>query len=340
MSTRLPGLCCFEPNASRAASMDARVRAGLARSLETIFGTIDEIEIDADAAKSLIRTVRDHRIRPGIFGLYTDLVEALFADDVERAQALADAILERKHWCSRTFQAVTLDDTELGPGQAERYRRLVDDEGLGFVLEPVAFDLRRNAASLLNSAMQLMDQAAPQLAGEIRALTNEIVFVQCQPTSVAGGFGGASTFYLWGALFLNAARHTDRLSLATALAHESGHSFLFGVTLGDKLVENQEDELYPSPLRKDSRPMDGVVHATYVLARMVYCLRALLGSGILTSIEADEAALLLENYSEGYWAGSRTVLPHAQFTPEAAPVFQNAHDYMVANAEAGQDAAG
>jgi hypothetical protein len=335
MSTRLPGLYRFEPNPSRSASLDARVRAELAGSLETIFGTIDEIRIDSDAAKSLIRTVHDHRIRPGIFGLYTDLVEALFADDVERAQALVDALLDRKHWRSRTFQTVTLDDADLGPGQAERYRRMVDDDGLGYVLEPISFDLRRHAESLLDSTMQLMDQATPQLAGEIRALTHEIVFVQSQSTSFAGAFGGASTFYLWGAMFLNATRYTDRLSLATALAHESGHSYLFGVTLGDKLVENKEDELYPSPLRQDLRPMDGVVHATYVLARMAYCLRALLASGSLNSTEAEEAASLLENYSEGYWAGSRTVLPHAQFSPEAATVFQNAHAYMEANAEIG-----
>ena len=79
--------------------------------------------------------------------------------------------------------------------------------------------------------------------------------------------------------------------------------------------------------------MDGVVHATYVLARMVYCLRALLASGALTSTETDEAASLLETYSECYWAGSRTVSPHARFTPEGASVFENAQAYMAANAD-------
>lgn len=322
----------FEPDGARASGLDARVRAELAESLETIFETIDDIDIDANALRSLIRTVRDHPVRPGVFGLYTDLVEALFADNSERAEHLAAALLEPKHWRSRSFRTVTLDDAELGPGQAERYRRLLDDEGLGYALEPVSLDLREQATELLGESMQLLEHGAPQLAGEIRALAHEIVFVQNPPGNVESQFGGASTIYLWGALFLNAAAHTDRLSLAAALAHESAHSHLFGVTLGNKLVENPDDELYASPLREDLRPMDGVVHATYVLARMVYCLRALVASGALTSAETDEAASLCENYSECYGAGLQTVLPHARFTPDGSSVFKNARMYMSKNA--------
>jgi hypothetical protein len=46
--------------------------------------------------------------------------------------------------------------------------------------------------------------------------------------------------------------------------------------MGKPLVENEVEELYPSPLRSDPRPIDGVVYATYVTARMDYAVTSLL----------------------------------------------------------------
>jgi HEXXH motif-containing protein len=56
------------------------------------------------------------------------------------------------------------------------------------------------------------------------------------------------------------------------LTHEAAHSLLLGYTLGAPLVESDPAERFSSPLREDLRPMDGIVHATYVLARMHYII--------------------------------------------------------------------
>lgn len=321
----------FEPDPGRAAGLDARVRKELANSLATIFATIDDIRADEDAARELIRATRDHPIRPGVFGLYTELVETLFADDIRHGQLLVEALLDRE-WCRPArFRTVTLDDAELGAGQAERYRRLLDDAGRDYRVEPVAPDLRARTDGLLAEAMELLDTASPALAGEIRALVSEIVLVDSRPDGDGRVLDGAFSFYLWGALFMNAVPHVDRLSLACALAHESAHAFLLGVTLGDKLVENPDDELYPSPLRRDPRPMDGLAHATYVLARMVFCLRTLIASGALTTMEAERAAALLARHSKQFWNALDTVLRHARFTPEGGAVFGKAQAYMEAS---------
>jgi HEXXH motif-containing protein len=63
-------------------------------------------------------------------------------------------------------------------------------------------------------------------------------------------------------------------------------ALLFGFGMGKPLVENHEHERYTSPLRGDPRPMDGVVHATYVVARMHYAVTRMLDSGLLTEEEA------------------------------------------------------
>ena len=46
--------------------------------------------------------------------------------------------------------------------------------------------------------------------------------------------------------------------------------------------------MFSSPLRTDPRPMDGVVHATYVVARMHQTISRLLDAGVLS--ETDQAA--------------------------------------------------
>ena len=66
------------------------------------------------------------------------------------------------------------------------------------------------------------------------------------------------------------------LDMVQALAHESAHLLLFGMCADGPLLENaNDDHRYSSPLRTDSRPMDGIVHATFVTARMCCALSQL-----------------------------------------------------------------
>lgn len=60
------------------------------------------------------------------------------------------------------------------------------------------------------------------------------------------------------------------------LAHEAGHSLLFGLTVDEPLVLNLDDVLYPSPLREDPRPMDDIYHAAFVSAHMALAMETLI----------------------------------------------------------------
>lgn len=57
------------------------------------------------------------------------------------------------------------------------------------------------------------------------------------------------------------------------LVHETSHLHLFAIIDRNILILNDEQDLYSSPLKKDKRPMVGVFHAVFVLARMVRILR-------------------------------------------------------------------
>jgi HEXXH motif-containing protein len=308
----------------RAAGLDQAVRLGLAQSLRTIFDSLDDsFSVNPDAVGRLLASVEAAPVKPRIFGAYVELVTALFDDRIDEAKAILDELLSEDA-AAASLRVVTIDDRELGLGQSERYRRLVNDD-VEFVLEPVSGADRVAATAALQAAFDLLADGAPEAGGEFRALFREVVLV----TNTEGrGIGGASSFALWGAVLLNTDCLCDRLTGAVALAHEAAHAHLFGLALGGRLVENSDDERYLSPLRSDPRPMEGIVHAVYVLGRMILTLRALLDSEALTPAETSQARDQLRVDLAAYDDGLATLRTGARFTPAGAGAFADLRRYM------------
>ena len=141
-------------------------------------------------------------------------------------------------------------------------------------------------------------------------------------------FNGISSFYLWGAVFLNAGGHKTALEVVQTIAHESSHMHLFAAALDSPLVENPEEERYHSPLRLDPRPMDGIYHATYVTARMHYVLSRLLASGVLSPAQVEEAKTALANHVKSFREGYEVVSSHGNLTELGQGLLSSAQTYM------------
>ena len=323
----------FRPDASRARYLDQRARQELAGSLaEVLTACRGHLVWDEEAAAALLARIRSDHVNPGLFGLYTDLVEAGFGERLDEAQALIHAMLSLSLRDAAPRQVLTLTDEDLGAGQASRYRRLLNEEPyLAVAVAPVDHAGCRRAAARLGETEALLAEGAPEIAGEIAELVRQTIVVESRPTQdLPLVFDGASTFYLWGAVFLNVDRLPNRVALAEALVHEVGHCHLFGITLGAPLVENPANERYESPLREDPRPMDGIVHAAYVLARMMYCLDRLIASGALTPEETDAAIAALRRDRGLFSEGLALIDRHARFTPTGETVFNHARHFVAA----------
>jgi HEXXH motif-containing protein len=173
-----------------------------------------------------------------------------------------------------------------------------------------------------------MDAGDPELAAEIRALLREIVLAAGSEDPKAFTFDGASSFMLWGAILLNANRRTDPLEMVQMIAHESAHNLLFGLSADGPLVENLPDELFPSPLRPDLRPMDGIYHATFVTARMHRAVKQLLENGALPDSLKEKAHKELDGNVRLFTKGIETVERHGKLTPLGRDVICGATDYM------------
>ena len=109
---------------------------------------------------------------------------------------------------------------------------------------------------------------------------------------------------------------------------KSAHSLLLGYSFGAPLVDNDVSEQFTSPLREDPRPMDGIVHATYVLARMHYCIERLLASQALNATERDRLEEAKVRRKSEYLQGLEVVSAHARFNAIGQSLFAGAQTYM------------
>lgn len=304
----------FEADGARARAIDQRVREGLAESLEAIFTAVaDDVALEADALARLVSSIRQRPVPPVVFGLYSDLVRAVREDDVPAMARLSGELAHPTHLQPLPRRVYNLSDDQLGRGRAAHFVRLLDDDpDTELPLEALNPERFAEGESLVQSALELLEEAAPELAREIEVFGQQIVLADREPGPLI--FGGASTFFLWGAVFLNPAAVPTRVRMAEALTHEASHLLLFGMTHGNPMVENSDDERYASPLRPDPRPMEGIVHATYVLARMTWCLDRLATWRGLSEEERTKLTAARAENARLYSDGLRIVREQARFT--------------------------
>lgn len=311
-SDRRAAVAAFEPGGERGRSLDRQMRSRLAESLSYIFGQIgDELGVNVADASRLAQSILARRQSPHVFGAYYDLVLAVERDEIESARDLAGEILRRIGAAGPARWVASLENRPAE--EAERYQRLLLPADITAV-EPKAEDFAR-AAARIAEAMSLLDRGFPEMAAEIRELLFEVV-VAAGPTEPGTiTFDGSSSYMLWGAIMLNALGQTNVLDTAQALAHESGHNLLFGFCSNGPLIENDDEEAFAHPLRQDPRPMDGVVHAAYVTARMHQTVERLLRSGVLDDQQKEAALKDLELHRRNFESADEVIRADALLTP-------------------------
>lgn len=318
----------FEPSADRGQALDRRMRKRLAESLDYVFGELGrELGIDEDEGLILTNRIASAQQSPHAFGSYYELVFALENENLDLARIIARNMLSRS--CAKPGIAIAAIDDRSQDDEG-RYRRLMMT-GMDYAVPPDDA-LMEAYEEQLRAAFTLLDSGFPQLAEEIRELLREIVVAAGPIDPKALTFDGASCYMLWGAVLLNARGQKSVLETAEALAHESGHNLLFGFCSSGPLVDNPDNELFSSPLRKDPRPMDGVFHATYVVARMHQTLTRLLQAEVLDSEQTAAAKADLELHRKNFEAGDLVVRKGARLTDVGRAAIEAAREYMASAA--------
>jgi HEXXH motif-containing protein len=318
----------FEPDGARAASINLRMNRELGLSLQHIsdqagpaFGSHAQ-----DVAPLIAHLIDGGNVVPGTFARYYELVEAIEGDDLDEARRLWAELADAGPPPS-PLAVHELGGAGLG-SESARYAALLNADAFADIgVIPPSPEAAAAFRTRLEHAFALLDQAAPDLSAEIRAILRQIVIVAGDPQKKFQ-MDAASHFQLWGALFLNSDRHPDRIAVAEVLAHENAHGVLFGLCIEEPLVRNGDDQLYASPLRHDPRPMDGIFHATFVSARMHWTMATLARSDCLSPDERERAEAAASIDAANFADGCKVVEEHADLTDLGRSVLVSTKRYM------------
>ncbi len=280
------------PDPCRARANAAAMQAGLMASLASLAeqAAAAGIELFGPGALDSLatRAGSGSRASASAFGTYFDLVAALEAGDASAARRLArhaEAAAAGYPCGPAGWPPVHhLADNYL-PEDSARMVRLMGAPatGLDGIRAPDRPKARRFTARLAD-ALGWIERAAPDLHAEICELIGEIVLV-APAGDDPDGFEGGTCFRLWGALFLNAERDVSLADMILTVAHEAGHAALFGECREEMLVDNPDTELFWSPIRQAARPLEGIFHAGFVSARMLWTMDRMPGDARLAGTE-------------------------------------------------------
>ena len=326
------------PEQGRGIAIDRRMRFELADSLQSIRNQLTNqasdncIQQHLASLQSVITMLHSsERISPAVFGFYYDLVFTIFngADNNIVNRKLKQLLASAKQ-AEQSLTIKNLSNQDLGSEELVLlYRQCFDtdpEERYGF-LGPSTDNSQRMKTSI-NTAMKLMRDAVPALYAEINEIISEILLAAAPRTEDVARFDGASSYQLWGAVVLNADNQKSDIQMLETLAHECSHCLLFGLTIHEPLVRNDDEERYQSPLRDDPRPMDGIFHATFVASRMHYALQEAMKSSLLTVDQKQECKLRLAGSRKAFYEGHAVLSELAEYSDTGREIMQNAFDYM------------
>lgn len=312
----------------RAEKLDQWMHAALASSLSHVAErcTASAPKI-SDLLAIPIAHIRDGgRLPPEAFATYYELVEAASSGEIEdavrHAHRIGNVLLspDRREWpvlAVGSQEAASLETAFKGRmGLHERSLFGVVDE-----------TTRKDFATRLDAGLSLLELGMPDIHAEITTIIRAVLLAQA-PAEAELEFDGASHFELWGLVLLNPRFHQTRLEVAEVLAHECGHSLLFGMMGKELLVHNPYEDKYPSPLRPDPRPMDGIFHATFVSARMALTMEGLAASGVLTSEECENALTAADRDRSNFASGDSVIKEHGRLTPTGLKIIENARQWI------------
>lgn len=313
----------FWPDAARGRALDAGRHAELADSLAHLAEALPAARASLSGVVARIRA--GERLPPCAFGLYFQLAGIAMAGKADRATALAASLaaippaapgLTLSRWGEEDAAYLVSLLCAQDPGARDRYVDVPEEQG-------------REFRHRLDAGLDLLAAEAPELYGEVTGVVRQVLLAR-PPEGAKTVFDGASHYQFWGLLMLNPNFHTTPVLVAEVLAHEAGHSLLFGLTTTEPLVFNPDEERFPSPLRTDPRPMDGIYHATFVSARMAWAMERLAESGRLDAEERAAARAAAEADRENFAKGYSVVAEHARLSATGAEIMENARRWITA----------
>jgi len=124
-----------------------------------------------------------------------------------------------------------------------------------------------------------------------------------------------------------ASLHPSVLTMAEALIHEASHNKLNALFDLDPVIENRDDERYPSPVRPDPRPLRGVLLAVHAFVPVACLYERMLRSELAHGVRRERLEERLAAIVRGNRAGLEVLRAHARPTPVGRALLEELSRY-------------
>ncbi len=322
----------FAPSAQTGLELRRNFNNGFASSLEYLVSVCEpHVEFDKGQVARLISRIRSgSRETPFLYALHFRLVEAIQRQSLPDIQLYLDQLLNLDQAADQLLVAgLASDDLPWDADTTTAYFEADDDAGFRYA--PPDRDKTALVQTKLSAALEMINRFAPGLAAEMRELVTTIIIAHgtaLNDTCPPQVFETSTALRAFGGVLLNADYSGSVLDAVTSLIHEEAHTVLFAVSPNDGVVENPDNERYSSPLREGLRPLEGIFHQAFVVARMIYGMNLLRSSTGASQTECDFACGFVRSNIPCFEDAATTIRRHARLTDAGEMVFQAAENHM------------
>ena len=248
--------------------------------------------------------------------VHVDFFNAAEQKDIQRVHEIT-RVLDRDDFLIEKINFLNLSNLNnyYTPLIKNIFSQEIEREVCFFSLSAREFDKVKK--SLLR-CLKILECASPHFFIEFHELVSEVLILKAE------GLKGGSSSDVFGMIYKC---YLDKWKTCTDildfLIHEQSHLYIHLLNKDDPLVLNPL-ERYEAPLRKEKRPLMGIYHATFVLARMQYVLNKALALNEIPENEKEYCEELITYYKKRFQVGFTTLQNHAQMTPLGSALIQSA----------------
>lgn len=173
------------------------------------------------------------------------------------------------------------------------------------VLKPLLTEDIENYKEQITQAIKMIEKYDPDLYAEFKE------YVYAIKIFVGDYMIASSSFDTFGTIFISTPpeNRDPVLFYLEHLAHELSHLHLYALMGDDKIVLNSPQKTYRSPIRPDPRPMHGIFHAVFVLARLNRLFKRILSNEKIPELEKR-----FQKDREDFLDGLKTVKKYSKLT--------------------------
>jgi hypothetical protein len=171
----------------------------------------------------------------------------------------------------------------------------------------------------IQQGLKVLEKNFPDFFAEFQELVSEVLLLKAQ------GLVQGSSSDIFGMIYKSYMSPWEKITdVLEFIIHEQSHLYVYSLNKDDPLVLNSTD-IYDSPIRKEKRPLMGIYHAEFILARVIYVLNKASALNVIPESEKEYCQEFLNKYKKYFFQGLDILNAHAQMTPLGKGLIDSAH---------------